>query len=286
MPDKNLIDTGTLQSQLGQPDLAVLDASWYLPSAGRDAHAEYLSGHIPGAVFFDIDIIADTTSGLPHMLPKPEPFARAMGALGLSDTMRYVVYDGAGLFSAARVWWTLRTYGVRDVRVLQGGLPKWRAEGRPLESGEVKRPLATFEPQLDHAAIADQQSVARVLQTGAAQVVDARSAERFRGDAPEPRAGVRSGHIPGSLNLPYTELIEDGILRPPDQIEAAFKRAGVDLQRPIVTSCGSGVTAAIVSLAAQSVGHAQLSLYDGSWSEWGSRDDLPTAKGNAERSVR
>ena len=191
MRNQYLIDTATLQSQLAEPDLAVIDASWYLPSAGRDAHAEYLSAHVPGALFFDIDVIADTSTGLPHMLPKPEPFAKVMGALGLSDTMRYVVYDGAGIFSAARVWWTLRTYGVRDVRVLQGGLPKWRAEGRPLEAGEVRRPPATFIAHLDKSALADQQAVARVLKTGDAQVVDARSAERFRGDAPEPRAGGR-----------------------------------------------------------------------------------------------
>ena len=286
MRNQYLIDTATLQSQLAEPDLAVIDASWYLPSAGRDAHAEYLSAHVPGALFFDIDVIADTSTGLPHMLPKPEPFAKVMGALGLSDTMRYVVYDGAGIFSAARVWWTLRTYGVRDVRVLQGGLPKWRAEGRPLEAGEVRRPPATFIAHLDKSALADQQAVARVLKTGDAQVVDARSAERFRGDAPEPRAGVPSGHIPGSLNLPYTELNNDGQLKEADEIEAAFKRAGVDLDKPIVTSCGSGVTAAIVSLAASSVGHPDLSLYDGSWTEWGSRPDLPVAKGDAKGSIR
>jgi thiosulfate/3-mercaptopyruvate sulfurtransferase len=257
----------------------VIDASWYLPTDRRNARAEYLAVHIPGAVFFDIDAIADTSAGLPHMLPKPGPFAAAMGALGLSDAMRYVVYDGSGLFSAARVWWTLRTYGVRDVSVLQGGLPKWRTEGRRLESGEVSRTPATFTPHLNRAAVADLQTVRRALASGEVQLVDARFADRFRGEAPEPRPGVRSGHIPGSLNLPYSEVIADGQLRPADEIRRAFDRAGVDPKKPAITSCGSGVTAAILSLAAEVAGGPSTSLYDGSWSEWGSRTDLPVETG-------
>jgi thiosulfate/3-mercaptopyruvate sulfurtransferase len=278
MTDASLCTTQELDARLGEPDLAVIDASWYLPNEHRDARTEYLAAHIPGAVFFDIDVIADTTTGLPHMLPKPDQFAAAMIALGLSDTMRYVVYDGDGLFSAARVWWTLRTFGVRDVRVLQGGLPKWRAEGRRLESGEVQHPPATFTPHLNEAAVADLQTVRRALDSGDAQVVDARSAARFRGEAPEPRAGVRSGHMPGSVNLPYGELIIDGQLKSPEAIRNAFARSGVDLTKPVITSCGSGVTAAILSLAANVAGYPDTALYDGSWAEWGSRPELPTER--------
>jgi thiosulfate/3-mercaptopyruvate sulfurtransferase len=231
-------------------------------------------------VFFDIDALSDQTSPLPHMLPRPEAFARAMGELGIGDGMRIVIYDGAGLFSAPRAWWTLRTFGVRDVTILAGGAPAWREQGRPWTDEPTSRRPATFTARMDHAAVADRDQVASILTSGSAQVVDARPAERFRGDAPEPRPGVRSGHMPGSLNLPASRLIAHGQLKPEAELRAAFAEAGVALDRPIVTSCGSGVTAAIVSLALESLGHPPRALYDGSWSEWGGDPAAPVATGD------
>lgn len=276
-----LVSTDWLAQRLDAPDIAIVDGSWYLPAQNRNAVAEYAAGHIPGAVHFDIEAIADHDNPLPHMLPRPEAFARAVNALGIGDGMRIVVYDGAGLFSAPRVWWTFRTFGATDVVVLDGGAPKWRAEGRPWTDEPTRRRSATFTARLDHGAVADAADIARALDTGTAQVVDARPGERFRGEVPEPRPGLRSGHIPGSHSLPGATLLSNGRLRDRVELEAAFQAAGVDLDRPVVTSCGSGVSAAIVSLALAGLGRPARSLYDGSWTEWGANAALPAATGAA-----
>ncbi len=276
----HFVSTAWLHDHLDAPDLVVVDASWYLPTMNRDGKAEYAAGHIPGAVHFDIDAIADKTSPLPHMLPRPEDFGRMAGALGIGDGMRVIIYDGAGLFAAPRVWWTLRTFGARDVAILEGGAPKWRAEGRPWTDEPTRRRPAVFTAKLDHGAVADGAVVAQALASGSAQVVDARPADRFRGEAPEPRPGVRAGHMPGSLNVPFTRIVAKGKLRSPQEIEAAFREAGVDLDRPVVTSCGSGVSASILAVALESLDRPIKALYDGSWADWGS-SARPVATGPA-----
>jgi thiosulfate/3-mercaptopyruvate sulfurtransferase len=278
-PSAFFVSTDWLAQHLNDPDLVVVEGSFFLPDENRNAQEEYLHAHIPGAVRFDIDAIADHATDLPHMLPSPPIFAQAMRDLGISEKMRIVVYDAVGLFGAARVWWTLRLFGATDVKILAGGLPKWANEGRPLESGGVTRTPQTFAVHFDAKAVAVAEEVLAASQAGAPQIVDARSAQRFRGEAPEPRPGVRSGHIPGSLNVPYRELIENGEMRAPADVAAAFQRAGVDLTRPIITTCGSGVTAAILLLGLETAGKTDVVLYDGSWSEWGSRPDLPLAQG-------
>jgi len=276
-----LVSTEWLAEHLNAPDLVVVDASWHMPNTGRSGAKEHLEAHIPGAVYFDIDAIADRTSSLPHTLPDVETFSRLVGALGLSEGVRIVVYDTLGLMSAPRVWWTLLTYGAKDVKILDGGLPKWLAEGREVESGPVSRAPARFNARLDRTRIADIERVAKALGDGRTQVLDARAAARFSGEAPEPRAGLPSGHMPGSYNLPYGNLVRDGRLKEPDEVREIVTASGLDLARPVITSCGSGVTAAVLWLALESIGKGPEALYDGSWTEWGA-SGRPIATGPRE----
>jgi thiosulfate/3-mercaptopyruvate sulfurtransferase len=270
-----------LADRLDDPSVVIVDGTWHLANTGRDAREEYEAGHIPGAVFFDIDAVADTTNPLPHMLPSPETFAEAVGALGIDARQRIVVYDGAGLSSAPRVWWTFRVMGAQDVVILAGGLPRWIAEGKPVSTDEPARLPRTFIPSFRESLVYDLARVKTEVERGDTQLVDARPAARFRGEAPEPRSWVKSGHVPGSFNVPSSELIAGGRLKDPAELRAAFASAGLDLERPIVTSCGSGVNAATLNLALEILGVEDAALYDGSWTEWGARDDLPIVHGKA-----
>lgn len=276
-----VVSTDWLASRLGEPDLRVVDARFYLPTLKRNARAEYAEGHLPGAVFFDVDEIADRASSLPHMLPDPATFARCVGALGIGDGDRVVAYGARNMGASARAWWMFRVFGHDRVAILDGGIEQWRAEGRPLEAGVPPAPpargfTARFRPEL----VRDVSAVRRNLEDRAAQVIDARSAGRFAGTEAEPRAGLRGGHIPGSLNLPYDRLFrpEDGTLLPADGLRRAFQASGLDLARPVVATCGSGVSACVLALGLFLLGRSDAAVYDGSWTEWGGRDDTPVER--------
>ena len=275
-----LVSTGWLADHMEDPDLRLLDGSWHLPPEGRDAEAEYRQEHIPGARFFDIDEIADTECGLPHMAPPAEKFASRMKAMGVGDGHQVVIYDTKGLFSAARVWWLFRLMGKNDVAVLDGGLPKWKAEGREVDD----LPPASMERHLtvrrQSHLVKDIGEVAKASRTGSALILDARPRPRFKGEEPEPRPGLKMGHIPGAANLPYTSLLNaNGTFKSPPELEKELRKAGVGRARHVITTCGSGVAAAIVSLALEVIGHKRNALYDGSWAEWGMRDDLEIETG-------
>lgn len=277
-----LVSTEWLHERLGAPDIKIIDATWYLPGDERDPKAEYALAHIPGAVFFDIDEIADTTSPLPHMLPRPEKFASRVKKMGLGDGSTIVVYDASGIFSAPRVWWMFRAMGHERVVVLDGGLPKWIAEGRAIEDMPPATQERHFTPRYTSDLVRDLEQMRKILDGGREQVVDARAAARFTGEAPEPRPGLRGGHMPGALNVPSSSLIApDGTMKNAEQLRAVFDAARVDVNRPVVATCGSGISAAIVALALARLGHPRTAVYDGSWTEWGGREDTPVATGAA-----
>ncbi|MBZ0128551.1 MAG: 3-mercaptopyruvate sulfurtransferase [Rhodobacteraceae bacterium] len=277
---KTLVSTEWLAQHLASPDIRIVDASWYLPQANRDPKAEYHAAHIPGARFFDIDDIADSQSDLPHMAPQPEKFVSRCRAMGIGDGHQVVVYDGAGLVSAARVWWLFRLMGKTDIAVLDGGLPKWIAEGREVEDMPPILRDRHMTVSRNAQLIRDVTQVAAASKLKEAQILDARSEGRFKGTEDEPREGLRRGHIPNSTNIPFQTLLNpDGTMLPDDALRKVFDAAGVDLRRPVITTCGSGVTAAIINLALERLGHKHHSLYDGSWAEWGMYNDLNVAQG-------
>ena len=276
-----LVSTDWLVRHLGEPGLVVVDASWYLPAMNRSGRAEYEAGHIPGAVFWDLDELSDRASPLPHMLPPFDDLARGIGQLGIGNRDRVIVYDGSGTnLSAARVWWTLRLLGHDVIAVLDGGLKRWRAEGHPLQSGRASWEPKAYRVERRGDLLRDQAATRAAMESGTAGLLDARSSGRFAGTEPEPRPGLRGGHIPGARSLPYAELSgTDGALLPPDEIRRRFVSAGADLNRPIILTCGSGVTACVLALGLELAGHQDYAVYDGSWSEWGRADGPPVETG-------
>ena len=278
-----IVETDWLANHLQSPDLIVLDGSWHLPTAGRDAKAEYLAEHIPGALFFDIDDLSDEKSDLPHMLPSTVKFASRMKKMGIGDGARIVVYDSTGIFSAARVWWTFRAMGHGDVAVLNGGLKKWKGEGRPVEDGPApKRSERHYTPLQNTEIIRDLDDMKALIAKGGAQIVDARPAGRFEGNEAEPRPGLRSGHMPGAKNIPSQALLNaDGTFKSTEELGALFKDAGINVAKPVVTTCGSGVTASTLALALAALGQTNAAVYDGSWAEWGKDNGLPIETGPA-----
>ena len=280
MTDSPLVTTDWLAARLGEPGVVILDGSWHMPADGRDAKAEYAQGHIPGAAFFDIDEIADHATDLPHMLPTPPSFATAVRRLRGDANSSDGVSDSVGVFSAPRVWWTFRVMGHERVLVLDGGLKRWIAEGRALETGWREPRHGDFRARFRPDLVAGFDAVHRIVESGGPQLVDARSSARFRGEAPEPRPGLRAGHIPGALNVPWSAVTaSDGALADPQDLRAAFEAGGVDLARPIITTCGSGLTAALLALGLARLGREDVAVYDGSWSEWAAKSDTPVATG-------
>ncbi|MBZ9653481.1 3-mercaptopyruvate sulfurtransferase [Phyllobacterium lublinensis] len=279
MTDKSayVVSPDWLQERLGQPGLSILDASWYLPAQNRDAKAEYDAAHIPGAIFFDHEELSDPQSPLPHTLLKPEVFAAAVSSMGITSDDTIVVYDGPGMSTSPRVWWMLRTMGAKNVLVLDGGFDNWKKDGRPVTDAVTKVAPSAFVPKFDAGKIASFADMRTIVDSGSRQIADARSAGRFKGVDPEPRQGLRSGHMPGARNVPSSSLSENGYLKNINGLRRVFDEAGVDLSRPVVTSCGSGITAAVITLALESLGHKDNLLYDGSWTEWGGAKDTPVA---------
>lgn len=275
-----VVDFDWLESRIGKPGVSIVDASWYLPAQNRDAKAEYDAAHIPGTVFFDQDLVVEPDAELPHTLPSAEIFGQFASSMGISADDTIVVYDGPGMFSAPRVWWMFRIMGARDVYVLDGGFDRWKAEGRPVTNDPTKIAPSFFEAKLDKARVASFDEMREIVAGRSSQIADARPAGRFAGTDPEPRAGMRSGHMPGASNVPASSLSRDGKMLPIKELQELFVKKGIDLRRPVVTSCGSGVTAAVITLALESVGHRDNKLYDGSWTEWGGRSDTPVETGS------